>query len=63
MMLVVTPRRRATAQGLGLLASHLLGDAASPVLIGMVVVSLSPISQSEYINSLCLTQCLGPGRF
>ena len=36
-MLVVTPRRRATAQGLSLLASHLLGDAASPVIIGQVV--------------------------
>ena len=35
-MLVVTPRRRATAQGLSLLASHLLGDAASPVIIGQV---------------------------
>ena len=37
MMLVVTPRRRATAQGLSLLASHLFGDAASPVIVGQVV--------------------------
>lgn len=40
MMLVVTPARRATAQGLALLASHLLGDAASPVVVGQVVDSI-----------------------
>ena len=54
MMLVVTPRRRATAQGLGLLASHLLGDAASPVLIGMVVVSCR-YSLHELIDWLQVT--------
>eukprot|EP01048_Picozoa_sp_COSAG05_P026833 COSAG05_NODE_7528_length_800_cov_1.764622_1_plen_225_part_00 len=36
-MLVITPRRRSTAQGINLLASHLLGDAFSPPLIGALV--------------------------
>ena len=36
-MLVITPRRRSTAQGINTLASHLLGDAFSPPLIGALV--------------------------
>lgn len=33
---VVTPRRQSTAIALQILVSHLLGDAGSPYLVGMV---------------------------
>jgi len=36
LMYIVTPSRRATASAFNILFSHLLGDAASPYLIGIV---------------------------
>lgn len=36
LMYVIVPNKRATAQSIQILASHLLGDATSPVIIGAV---------------------------
>uniref|UniRef100_A0A8C0IDM4 Sphingolipid transporter 3 (putative) n=1 Tax=Bubo bubo TaxID=30461 RepID=A0A8C0IDM4_BUBBB len=47
LLYVVTPRRQSTAIALQILVSHLLGDAGSPYLIGIVSES------SEYLFFLC----------
>uniref|UniRef100_A0A8D0FKX1 Sphingolipid transporter 3 (putative) n=1 Tax=Strix occidentalis caurina TaxID=311401 RepID=A0A8D0FKX1_STROC len=55
LLYVVTPRRQSTAIALQILVSHLLGDAGSPYLIGIVSESSFTLrcSPQEYLFFLC----------
>ncbi len=54
---VVVPTRRGTAEALQILISHLLGDAGSPYLIG--VVSFISVYSSKIIEKLLNWKLLG----
>ncbi|XP_052544963.1 protein spinster homolog 3-like isoform X2 [Tympanuchus pallidicinctus] len=53
---VVTPRRQSTAIALQILASHLLGDAGSPYLIGMVSNAIQAKKDQSFQWSFCSLQ-------
>ncbi|XP_048823010.1 protein spinster homolog 3-like isoform X2 [Lagopus muta] len=56
LLYVVTPRRQSTAIALQILASHLLGDAGSPYLIGMVSNAIQAKKDQSFQWSFCSLQ-------
>ncbi|XP_019477462.1 protein spinster homolog 3 isoform X1 [Meleagris gallopavo] len=56
LLYVVTPRRQSTAIALQILASHLLGDAGSPYLIGMISSAIQAKKDQSFQWSFCSLQ-------
>ncbi|NXM70218.1 SPNS3 protein, partial [Serilophus lunatus] len=57
LLYVVTPRRQSTAIALQILVSHLLGDAGSPYLIGLISNAIQAGSAPSFQRSFQSMQC------
>ncbi|XP_056263069.1 protein spinster homolog 1 [Pseudoliparis swirei] len=63
LLYVVVPTRRATAEAFQIVISHLLGDAGSPYLIGVVSDSLKRTDSTGLQCGRCRSPCCSLGRY